>query len=114
MNPVDVKNLALAHKSEWRTYTEIGKLLKISRNLAINLCSYKNKMFPKKRGPQFTLSKTNKLSIKRIIGTLKETNGKINSKKLKIECGLDVPFGQFSSTWKQLVSPIKGYHPRLS
>ena len=40
--------------------------------------------------PKFTLSKANKLSIKRTIGTLKKTNRKINSKKLKIECRLDV------------------------
>ena len=90
MNPVDVKNLALAHKSEGRTYTEISKLLQISKNSAINLCSYKHKMFPKKRGLKFTVSKANKLNIKRTIGTLKETNRKRNLKKLKIECSLDV------------------------
>ena len=43
MNPVDVKNLALAHKSEGRTHTEIGKLLQISRNSVINLYSFKIK-----------------------------------------------------------------------
>jgi len=92
MYPVDVKNFALAHKSEGKTYTEIGKLLQISRNSAINLCSYKNKMFPKKRGPKFTLSKANKLCIKRTIGTLKETN------KFKEITNRMFPFGQFSGT----------------
>jgi len=83
MNPVDVKNLAAAHKSEGRIYTEIGKLLQISRNSAINLCSYENKMFPKKPGPKFTLSKANKLSIKRTICTLKETKMKKKLKEIK-------------------------------
>jgi len=90
MRSIDQKKLALRWKTEGKSYGDISKLLNITRNSAINLCYYKNKVMPKKRGPKFSLTKPQKLSMKRVIGKLKESNQRINSKKLKSECVLNI------------------------
>ena len=90
MKSIELKQLAVLYKNEGRSYAEISEILHISRNCAINLCNYENKRFPKKRGPKFILNKAQKLGIKRAIGNLKENYKKVNSKKLKDECSLNV------------------------
>jgi len=56
MRSIEEKSLARAWKYEGLSYAEIAKRLKISRNSAINLCYYDNKVMPKKRGPKFIIN----------------------------------------------------------
>jgi len=90
MRSIDEKMLARRWKNEGKSYAEISKLLDISRNSAIYLCYYRSKILPKKRGPKFSITKEQKMCIKRTICKFRENKEKVNSRKLKAECLLDV------------------------
>ena len=90
MRPVTDKKLAIAWKNEGFSYTEIGQRLNITRHSAANLCQYKNKKMPNKRGPKFSINKAETLRITRAIANLKDKNERVNSTKLKNECELHI------------------------
>lgn len=90
MKSLAEKTQALALKEDGLSYSQIAKIMKITRNSAISLCRYVKKDICKKRGPKFTISKGEKLLMKRMIGKLKERKSKVNAKKLKIECDLNI------------------------
>ena len=84
------RNLALRLKNEGSSYNEISKVLGISKDSVRNLCKYKYKARPKKRGPKFKLDSRSKLSIKREISNLNNLGQKVNCSKLVRNCNLKV------------------------
>ena len=67
MRSIDEKMLARRWKNLGKSYAEISKLLDILRNSAINLCYCSSKILPKKRGTNFSITKGQKMCIKRTI-----------------------------------------------
>jgi hypothetical protein len=90
MRNFEEKNLAVSLKNDGWSYNQIADHMKITKNVAINLCLYENTKICKKRGPKFTINKGQNLLIKRTISKLKENKKKVNSSKLKKECDLNV------------------------
>jgi len=90
MKQIQDKELAIALKAEGLSYSEIAIKMNRTRNSVITLCLYKRKTMCNKRGPKFTLNKSQKLNIKRTISKLKDKKEKVNSTKLKNECDLSV------------------------
>ena len=84
------RQLAMEWKANGISYTEIARLLHISRNVAINLCLYRPKNIKKITGPKLKIGKSTQLQIKRKIAQLKSSGEKINAPKIRNECGLDV------------------------
>ena len=76
-------------RKENMSYTEIGKVMGLSRHVVRKLHKYQRKVHTKKPGPKSVLDNKDKLSIKRQILVLKSEHKKVYSNKLKIECGLD-------------------------
>ena len=76
-------------RKENMSYTEIGKVMGLSRHVVRKLHVYQRKEHTKKPGPKSVLDNKDKLSIKRQISVLKSEHKKVYSYKLKIECGLD-------------------------
>lgn len=84
------KKLAIKWKADGLSYRAISERLGVSRNVAINLCLYKNKLIYNKRGPKFQIKKNQKLCIKRKISSLEELSQKITAPKIRNECELTV------------------------
>ena len=79
------KVLSQRWRKEGMTYTEIGRLLGVSRYAAASLCRYKQKTSKKKRGPRSVLSYRCRWKINKIIQEKNNANEKVNSTILKTE-----------------------------
>ena len=86
----ELKSIAIKLRNENKSYGDIAGILGLSRQCVRNLVIYKNKIQKKKRGTKNKIGKSASLSIKRAIAALQENHEKVNSSKIKKNCGLDV------------------------
>lgn len=75
-------------RSQGRSYNEIARITKLSRDCVRGICLNRKVGNPKKRGRKGTLTKAQKLRIKRQISSLKQNGEKVNSSKLIKSCEL--------------------------
>lgn len=90
MRSIDLKHIAIKLKKEGKSYNSIGMILGLTRYAVRNLVTYKYVVHKKKRGHKRKISKAHALSIKREITRLTCKQEKVNSSKIKKNCGLTV------------------------
>ena len=90
MRSFDIKRLAIDLKKEGKSYGSIGMILGLTRYAVRNLVTYKYVVHKKKRGNRRKISKADSLSIRREIARIMSKQEKVNSPKIKKNCGLAV------------------------
>lgn len=88
MRTIFEKTMANKLRNDGLMYSQIGDIMKLSKNSVKSLCTYKAKANKKKTGPKNKISKFNSLSIKRTICTKLKIFQKITSSVLIKECSL--------------------------
>lgn len=90
MRNIIERNMAIQLNEDGYNFNEISSIMNISRFSARSLCQYKLKKNPKKKGSVKKIGKKDGLRIKRQISTFFENGEKVNSRKIKESCNLNV------------------------
>jgi len=88
MKVTKTKEFFFEYKEQGKTYESISKKMNIHIDCIRSICRKRKTLHQKKRGRKFSLSKRDKLAIKRQINLLKTNKEKVNSSKIKINLNL--------------------------
>ena len=106
MKSLEIKTLAKSLKYEGKSYTEIGQILKCTKDSARNLCRSTKSNNTHKRGPKKKITKAYQLRIKRAISNIQERQEKVNAPKIIRHCELPV---SVSTVQRYMTSALYNY-----
>ena len=86
----DLKEVPRNFKNQVKSYNEISSILGILRYYAIHLVVYRHKVQKKKPDSKPKINKESAISIKREILRLMQNQEKVNSAKIRKNCGLTI------------------------
>lgn len=86
----EIRKLVEFNHNAGKSYTEIAKILNITRNSVISIMNYKLKTNKKKRGSKYKITDKMRLSIKRYVENSNANGNIINCNKVRGELELDV------------------------
>lgn len=93
------RKIANRYREERMSFTEIGHILCISKEVARNLCRYKLKSVPLKRGPKLKLKGLDRFRIRREVQNIKNAQQKVTTTKIMTNCRLNI---SQTTTWREL------------